>query len=128
MNACPRAKDKHALGAPSCACLYAGKAAMLAPASSLKAHEKMTPPSTHMYLGPVFDIHPENTLWTIDPVKMTRSGRRCLVSTEEPACFEDATINECWRQAMEEEFGSIHDNIAWELVDLPNNHKAMDLK
>jgi len=34
----------------------------------------------------------------------------------------------CWRQTMEEELRSIHDNNAWELVDLPNNGKAMDLK
>ena len=35
---------------------------------------------------------------------------------------------ECWRQAMEDELRSIHDNNAWELVDLPNNEKVMDLK
>ena len=29
---------------------------------------------------------------------------------------------------MEEELRSIHDNNAWELVDLPNNEKAMELK
>ena len=35
---------------------------------------------------------------------------------------------EYWRQAMKEELRSIHDNNAWELVDLPNNEKVMDLK
>ena len=29
---------------------------------------------------------------------------------------------------MDEELGSIKDNDTWELVDLPNNHKAIGLK
>ena len=40
----------------------------------------------------------------------------------------DANTKECWRHAMKEELGSIHDNNSWEFMDLPNNEKAMELK
>ena len=79
-------------------------------------------------LQPVLHPYSENSLRTTDPVKVKRSGRRCLASAEESADFEDANMKWCWRQTMEEELRSIHDNNAWELVDLPNNGKAMDLK
>ena len=89
--------------------------------------EKTRLPTTD-HLLPVFDIHPEEALWTKDPEKVKRSGRRCLASAKEPAEFEDANTKEYWHQATEEELRSIHDNNAWELVDLPNNEKVMDLK
>ena len=46
----------------------------------------------------------------------------------EPAKFEDANTTECWRHAMDEELGWIHDNNTWELVDLPDNHEIIELK
>jgi hypothetical protein len=41
--------------------------------------------------------------------------------------FEEANTEEHWRRAMDE-LGSIHDNNTWNLVDLPNDHKAIGLK
>ena len=90
--------------------------------------EERTPPPISIKLEPVFHPYPEDTLRTIDPVKIKGSGRRCLAITEKPADFEDANTKECWRHAMKEELGSIHDNNACELVDLPNNEKTMELK
>jgi hypothetical protein len=42
--------------------------------------------------------------------------------------FEDANTEESWHRAMDEELVSIHDNNTWELIDLPNDHKAIELK
>lgn len=68
------------------------------------------------------------TFHTIDPVKIKGSEERCLASVEELIKFEGANTKDCWRHSMKEELGSIHDNNAWELVDLPNNEKTMELK
>src|SRR3954465_5485954 len=69
------------------------------------------------------EFYPPETL------RMThgRGSGRCLL-TEEPTKFEDANMEECWRRAMHDELVLIRDNNTWELVDLPNNHKAIGLK
>ena len=56
-----------------------------------------------------------------------KKGQRCL-HIEEPKNFEVAIMRECWRHAMDEELVSIRDNMTWELVDLPNGHKSIELK
>ena len=85
-------------------------------------------PAALVLLEPVSSMQPKQALRTIGPVKVKRSGQRCLASAKAPADFKDANTKECWRQVMEEELRSIHDNNIWELVDLPDNEKVMDLK
>ena len=65
------------------------------------------------------DLYPEEALRTINPVKVIRRGRQCLLSVEEQTKFEEANTEECWRRAMDEELGSIRDNKVWELLIFP---------
>jgi hypothetical protein len=51
-----------------------------------------------------------------------------VMSSDEPAMFDDAQSNPCWRRAMEEEISSIEDNRTWTLYELPQGHHAIDLK
>ncbi|XP_073363674.1 uncharacterized protein [Aegilops tauschii subsp. strangulata] len=78
------------------------------PAGTSTTHVEERTPPTPKHLQPVLHPYLRNTLRTIDPVMMNGSGR--------------------WCHAMKEELGSIHDNNTWELVDLSNNEKAIELK
>jgi hypothetical protein len=51
-----------------------------------------------------------------------------LAVVEEPAMFEEARREECWRQAMKEEMASIEQNGTWKLVNLPHGHRPIGLK
>ena len=51
-----------------------------------------------------------------------------LAVGEEPATFEEARKEECWRKAMAEEMASIEQNGTWRLVDLPHGHRPIGLK
>ena len=48
-----------------------------------------------------------------------------LMVDMEPITFEDAISKEVWRSAMEEELKSIENNDTWEMVNLPQNKKAI---
>ena len=78
----------------------------------LTVQEERTRTSTPMHFGPVFNLHAEKYLRTTDPEKVNRSGRWCLGSAQELAKFDDANMKKYWRQAMQEELRSIHDNNA----------------
>ena len=54
--------------------------------------------------------------------------RLLLASEAEPATFEEARREECWRQAMKEEMSSIEQNRTWKLVNLPHGHRPIGLK
>ena len=51
-----------------------------------------------------------------------------LAVGDEPATFEEARREECWRQAMKEEMASIEQNGTWKLVNLPHGHRPIGLK
>jgi hypothetical protein len=51
-----------------------------------------------------------------------------LAVGEEPATFEEAKREECWRQAMKEEMASIEQNGTWRLTELPQGHRPIGLK
>ncbi|KAG8064903.1 hypothetical protein GUJ93_ZPchr0004g39485 [Zizania palustris] len=51
-----------------------------------------------------------------------------LAVGDEPANFEEACREECWRMAMKEEMSSIEQNSTWMLVNLPHGHRPIGLK
>ncbi|XP_073360551.1 uncharacterized protein [Aegilops tauschii subsp. strangulata] len=105
-----------------------GLATPASTSSSPTAPEETQRPPMPFRLRPVVDLYPKEVLPKVNPVKIKRKGRWCLLSVEEPTKFEDANMEECWRRAMDEELGSIQDYKTWELVDPPNDHKIIGLK
>jgi hypothetical protein len=51
-----------------------------------------------------------------------------LLSTIEPNCFEEASKDEFWNKAMDEELDQIEKNNTWELVPRPNNKNVIGTK
>jgi hypothetical protein len=51
-----------------------------------------------------------------------------LLSTIEPNCFEEASKDEFWNKAMDEELDQIEKNDTWELVPRPKNKNVIDTK
>lgn len=70
----------------------------------------------------------------IGPATPPGLARRALIEelhstvADEPASFEDAEQEACWRQAMREEMKAIVENNTWELAALPAGHRAIGLK
>jgi hypothetical protein len=52
----------------------------------------------------------------------------CLYAAEEPRGVDEALSEQCWRDAMQAELGSIKSNGTWELSALPPGHCAIGLK
>ncbi|KAH9687903.1 hypothetical protein KPL70_014941 [Citrus sinensis] len=52
----------------------------------------------------------------------------CLFADCEPVNFQEATLDEKWRTAMDEEIKAIVKNDTWELTTLPKGHKAIGVK
>ena len=52
----------------------------------------------------------------------------CLLADAENITFEQATRDEKWQAAMNEEMNSIVKNDTWELVPLPKGHKPIGVK
>jgi hypothetical protein len=51
-----------------------------------------------------------------------------LLSTIEPNCFEEASKDEFWNKAMDEELDQIEKNDTWELVPRPKNKNVINTK
>ncbi|GAU49301.1 hypothetical protein TSUD_367130 [Trifolium subterraneum] len=51
-----------------------------------------------------------------------------FMAESEPIDVDNALKSEKWRCAMKEELDSIESNQSWELVDLPHNKRAIDVK
>jgi hypothetical protein len=51
-----------------------------------------------------------------------------LLSTIEPKCFEEASKDEFWNKAMDEELDQIEKNDTWELVPRPKNKNVIGTK
>jgi hypothetical protein len=51
-----------------------------------------------------------------------------LLSTIEPNCFEEASKDEFWNKAMDEELDQIEKNNTWELVPRPKNKNVIGTK
>jgi transposase InsO family protein len=51
-----------------------------------------------------------------------------LLSTIEPNCFEEASKDESWNKAMDEELDQIEKNDTWELVPRPKNKNVIGTK
>jgi len=47
-----------------------------------------------------------------------------LFANCEPVIFEEATNDQNWRKAMDEEIHAIKKNEMWDLIDLPTNKGA----
>lgn len=47
---------------------------------------------------------------------------------EEPVCYEQAAKEDVWKDAMDKEITAIEKNQTWELTELSQGHKAIDLK
>ncbi|MCO5575224.1 hypothetical protein L7F22_029022 [Adiantum nelumboides] len=47
---------------------------------------------------------------------------------KEPTCFDEATENTKWEQAMDEEMAALYVNETWELVPLPEGEKSIGCK
>jgi hypothetical protein len=58
----------------------------------------------------------------------TRTSTPTLLSTIEPNCFEEASKDEFWNKAMDEELDQIEKNDIWELVQRPKNKNLIDTK
>jgi transposase InsO family protein len=52
----------------------------------------------------------------------------CLIGVEEPTCFDEASKEESWRQAMKEEIDSINSNQTWSLVEPVKGKRVIGLK
>ena len=52
----------------------------------------------------------------------------CFMADAENLSFEEVIQEESWKNAMDEEIKAIERNMTWELVDLPEVHKPLDLK
>jgi hypothetical protein len=48
-----------------------------------------------------------------------------VIQEVEPTCFEQATRNPKWDNAMDEEMAALDANATWELVALPKDKKAI---
>ncbi|KAL0303185.1 UNVERIFIED_CONTAM: Retrovirus-related Pol polyprotein from transposon TNT 1-94 [Sesamum radiatum] len=76
----------------------------------------------------------EDDSYEESPPRKTRPLSEIYESTEqvlfasEPQSFEDASKDERWTKAMNEEMSTIEKNKTWELVDLPNGKKTIGLK
>jgi hypothetical protein len=51
-----------------------------------------------------------------------------LTSTIEPTCFEEASKDEFWNKAMDEELDQIDKNETWELVQRPKDKNVINTK
>jgi hypothetical protein len=51
-----------------------------------------------------------------------------LTYTIEPTCFEEASKDEFWNKAMDEELGQIEKNDTWELVPIPKDKNVIGTK
>lgn len=51
-----------------------------------------------------------------------------LLAENEPISLKEALESPNWKNAMEEKLKAIRKNDTWELVELPSNKKAIDVK
>lgn len=51
-----------------------------------------------------------------------------LFANYDPVTFEEASSDENWKKAMDDEIRAIEKNDTWELVDLPTNKRPIELK
>jgi hypothetical protein len=51
-----------------------------------------------------------------------------VLSSDEPATFDEAESNPCWRRDMEEEISSIEENKTWTLYELSQGRQTIGLK
>jgi hypothetical protein len=79
-----------------------------------------------------------------DTTKPRRSTRTCatpywygdlvvnfMVENDDPTMYDEETMSpdsDKWLEAMKSEMGSMYENQLWTLVDLPNDHKAVENK
>jgi hypothetical protein len=65
---------------------------------------------------------------TTEEVQGFEHSGLCLYAAEEPRGVDEALSEQCWRDAMQAELGSIKSNGTWELSALPPGHCAIGLK
>jgi hypothetical protein len=49
----------------------------------------------------------------------------CLLAANEPSSVDEALEEKCWREAMQAELQSIHENKTWVLSDLQRDRKLL---
>ncbi|XP_078438351.1 uncharacterized protein LOC144708789 [Wolffia australiana] len=63
-----------------------------------------------------------------DTTPQIQDEHECLVCSEEPRSYPEASQEEAWRAAMEEEMKAIIKNCTWSLVELPEGCRPIGLK
>ena len=74
-------------------------------------------------------VHPLSHFVSYD--KFSHSHKAFLTaidSTDEPSCFAQATQDERWREAMQQEIKALEKNKTWTLEELPEGKRAIDSK
>jgi hypothetical protein len=61
-------------------------------------------------------------------IRSPKQTHLALLSTIEPNCFEEASKDEFWNKAMDQELDQIEKNDTWELVPRPKNKNVIDTK
>ena len=95
---------------------------------------QQVPPKTHSRW--VQKNHPLDQIIRNKDVGVETRIRMCspeqthlaLFSTIEPNCFEEASKDEFWNKAIDEELDQIEKNDTWELVPRPKNKNVIDTK
>ncbi|KAL0448265.1 UNVERIFIED_CONTAM: Retrovirus-related Pol polyprotein from transposon TNT 1-94 [Sesamum latifolium] len=70
------------------------------------------------------ESHPRKTR----PLSEIYESTEQVLFASEPPLFEDASKDERWTKAMNEEMSTVENNKTWELVDLPKGKKTIRLK
>ncbi|XP_076894546.1 putative mitochondrial protein AtMg00820 [Bidens hawaiensis] len=55
-------------------------------------------------------------------------GNELLLMHEEPMIYKEATGNNAWEKAMQDELDSIDKNKTWTMTNLPARHKLISIK
>lgn len=84
---------------------------------------------TPVKLRSLEDLYDETSpSWSPDDFDHMHDLELCMLGADEPVSHIEALKHDSWKQAMEEEMKSIHENGTWELDTLPIGAKAIGLK
>lgn len=64
----------------------------------------------------------------VDEVNLVAALSAGNLPSEVPQSFDEAVADKGWKQAIQQELDSLHENNTWELVQCPTNEKIIDSK
>ncbi|GAA0166120.1 transmembrane signal receptor [Lithospermum erythrorhizon] len=131
---CLLGKQHHSVGTPKWECLNFEEENSLEPqvdasdeqlqsANSEAETQQNSPPIVERKTRCLRDIYDET-----EEVDTTDSVYFALFAGEDPITYEDASSDEKWVHAMNEEIKSIEKNDTWELTSLPSHKSAIGVK